>query len=97
MTKSEINSQLSKSQRVPLDFEELNDKVNSADGIFAQMKIICQPRVSKEADLIYHIKQLQEILNMVLPELPNNLQDYVIDTLSNSKIIVDIAEGRDQG
>lgn len=96
MTKQEINAQLSKAQRVPTDFEsafdELKYKIDSSHGIFAQMKIICQPDSSREAELIQHIKHLQYSMSLILPELPNNVQEWLIATVQNSKEFLKIAE-----
>ena len=54
-----------------INFDDLTD---SPDGVFAKMKIITQPQSSREAELIQHIKHLNEMFSIVIHRLPEEQQ-----------------------
>jgi len=57
-----------------LNFDDLTD---SPDGVFAKMKTICQPQSSREAELIQHIKHLNDLFNIVIHQLSQEQQEVL--------------------
>ena len=54
-----------------LNFDNLTD---SPKGLFAKLKIITQAQSSREAELIQHIKHLNEMFSIVIHRLPEEQQ-----------------------
>ena len=62
------------------NFDNLTD---SPDGVFAKMKIICQPQSSRELELIQHIKMFNIFFDLIsyrLDEVQHEVLKDIIDT-----------------
>ena len=57
-----------------LNFDDLTD---SPDGVFAKMKTICQPQSSREAELIEHIKHLNDLFGIIIYQLSEDQQEVL--------------------
>ena len=54
-----------------------NNLTDSPDGVFAKMKIITQPQSSREAELIEHIKHLNDLFGIIIYQLSEDQQEVL--------------------